>query len=77
MPDAGYQPPEGFITMTRGQERLGVSKATFQKIVKRRGLVTHRDERDSRVRLLKAADVDRLTEPVAEGAERGGQAGRS
>ena len=36
MSEETYQPPSGFLTMTQAQERLGVSKATFQKIVKRR-----------------------------------------
>jgi excisionase family DNA binding protein len=68
MSEETYQPPSGFLTMTQAQERLGVSKATFQKIVKRRGLVAHRDERDTRVKLLRIQDVDELTRPVPAGA---------
>jgi excisionase family DNA binding protein len=68
MSEETYQPPSGFLTMTQAQERLGVSKATFQKIVKRRGLVAHRDERDTRVKLLRIQDVDELTRPVPTGA---------
>ncbi len=65
MPEGSYRCPEGYLTMKQAQEHLGVSKATFQRIVRRRRLLIHRDERDSRVKLLKHADVDRLAEPVA------------
>jgi hypothetical protein len=56
--------------MAQARERLGISKVTFHRLVRRAGLPTHRDRRDSRVRLLKLADVDRLTEPVPERVER-------
>jgi hypothetical protein len=64
MPEETYRPPEGFLTMKQAQERVGVSKATFQKIVKRRGMVPHRDERDTRVKLFRVEDIDALTQPV-------------
>lgn len=64
MSEETYRPPAGYLTMRQAQDRLGVSKATFQKIVKRRGLVAHRDERDTRVKLLRIEDVDELTRPV-------------
>jgi excisionase family DNA binding protein len=67
MTEAIYQPPEGYVTMTQAQEILGVSKATMQKRVKAGLLPTYRDHRDVRVRLVKRADVERLTEPVLEG----------
>jgi excisionase family DNA binding protein len=66
-----YQPPDGYLTMTQAQERLGVSKLTFIRLVRRAGLPTHRDHRDTRVRLVKITDVDRLLEPVPEQAEQG------
>ena len=71
MPISRYRPPDGYLTMAQAQARLGVSKVTFHRLVRRAGLPTHRDHRDVRVRLLKIADVDRLMEPVPEQAERG------
>ncbi len=68
MPISRYRPPDGYLTMA--QARLGISKVTFHRLVRRAGLPTHRDHRDVRVRLLKIADVDRLMEPVPEPAER-------
>ncbi len=69
MPSAEYRPPAGFLTMRQAQERLGVSKATFQRIVRRRALVTHLDPRDTRVKLVKAEDVEQLTRPVPTGSD--------
>jgi excisionase family DNA binding protein len=70
MPVAKYRPPEGYLTMAQAQARLGISKVTFHRLVRRAGLPTHRDHRDTRVRLLKITDVDRLMEPVPEQGER-------
>ena len=70
MPIARYRPPEGYLTLAQAQERLGISKVTFHRLVRRASLLTHRDPRDSRVRLLRIADVDRLMEPVPEQADR-------
>ena len=67
---AKYRPPEGYLTMAQAQERLGISKVTFHRLVRRADLPTHRDHRDSRVRLLRTIDVDRLMEPVPEQAKR-------
>jgi transposase len=67
MTDVLYQPPQGFMTMSQAQERLGVSKTTLTAIVRRYGLVTHRDVRDSRVRLLRTEDVERIAQPMPEG----------
>ena len=63
---AKYRPPEGYLTMAQAQERLGISKVTFHRLVRRASLPLHRDHRDSRVRLLRITDVDRLMEPVPE-----------
>ena len=67
MNDPSYQPPSGFLTMKQVQDRLGVSKTTLVQIVRRHGLVTHRDIRDSRVKLLRLADVAQLEGPKPEG----------
>jgi hypothetical protein len=66
MADASYQPPAGFLTMKQVQDRLGVSKTTLVQIVRRHGLITHRDVRDSRVRLLRLEDVERIEAPMPE-----------
>ena len=62
--DATYRPPEGYLTMGQVQARLGVSKATAQKVVREAKLPNYQDPRNKRVRLFKASDVDRLLEPV-------------
>ena len=67
MAEASYRPPEGFMTMRQAQDRLGVSKTTLIAIVRRYGLETHRDARDSRVRLLRTEDVEQLARPMPEG----------
>jgi hypothetical protein len=61
-----YRPPDGYLTMAQAQEMLGVSKVTFQKRVRDWGLETYRDPRDTRVRLLKAEDLQRMTQLVPE-----------
>jgi excisionase family DNA binding protein len=61
-----YQPPDGYMTMAQAQEALGVSKVTILKRVRDRGLETYRDPRDTRVRLLKVEDVERMKQLVAE-----------
>jgi excisionase family DNA binding protein len=66
MMETAYQPPEGFLTMAQAQERLGISKATLQRLVKNDGITVYRDPRNKRVRLLKADDLARLRQPVPE-----------
>jgi hypothetical protein len=61
-----YSPPDGYMTMAQAQEALGVSKVTMVKRVRDRGLETYRDPRDTRVRLLKIEDVERMKQLVAE-----------
>ena len=63
MGDSGYTPPEGYMTMAEAQARLGVTRTTLRKRVIDRGLRVYTDPRDTRVRLLKAEDVERLTRP--------------
>jgi hypothetical protein len=62
--EASYRPPEGFLTMTQTQERLRVSKATAQKIVREAALPLYRDPRNKRVRLFKETDIECLLQPV-------------
>ena len=64
MPESSYQSPEGYLTMAQAQARLGVSKPTLQRLVKDEGLEIYTDPRNKRVRLVKAADVERLLRPV-------------
>jgi len=66
MTDTTYRPPEGFLTMAQAEERLGVSKATLQRRVQRGWLRTYGDARDTRVRLIRAEDIECLRQaPVA------------
>ena len=64
MPDATYEPPEGFRTMAQAAAQLGVSLVTVRKLVRRNGLDIYQDPRDARAKLLKAEDVERLSKPV-------------
>ena len=67
MNDEGYQPPEGFLTMSQAMVRLRVSKPTINRMVHRGDLETFRDPRNRRVKLVKVEDIDRLSRPVSEG----------
>ena len=67
MPEARYRPPDGFLTMGQAQAQLGVSKPTLNRMVRAGKLATYADPRNGRVRLVKVADVERLTQPVPEG----------
>lgn len=62
--DNTYTPPDGFLTQAQAQQRLGVSKATAQKILREAGLEVYGDPRNKRVRLFKVEDIDRLMQPV-------------
>lgn len=57
-------PPEGYLTLMQAGRRLGVAKATVQRMARDGRLPTYRDLRDKRVRLVKAEDVERLMRPV-------------
>jgi hypothetical protein len=62
--DGTYKPPEGYLTMAQTQAKLGVSKATAQKVVREAKLPTYSDPRNKRVRLFKVSDVEQLLQPV-------------
>ena len=64
MPDVTYEPPEGFKTMAQAAEQLGVSLVTVRKLVQRSGVDVYQDPRDTRAKLLKTEDVERLSKPV-------------
>ena len=66
MAEGNYRPPAGYLTMAQAQERLGISKPTLQRMVRAGRLATYADPRNRRVRLVKADDVERLTQPVPE-----------
>ena len=67
MIDDGYRPPNGYLTIAQACARLGISRATIQRMFGRGELTTYRDPRNRRVRLVKTEDVDRLYQPVPEG----------
>jgi hypothetical protein len=64
--DRAYTPPEGYLTMAQAQEALGISKATLQRRVRAGLLPTYRHPLDTRVRLVKSDDVERLRQLVPE-----------
>ena len=64
MADGAYRPPDGYMTMAQAQAVLGISKPTLQRMVRAGGLTAFRDQRNRRVRLVKAEDVERLAQPV-------------
>jgi excisionase family DNA binding protein len=64
MVDDGYQAPAGYMTLGEVREHLGVSKTTLAKRVRDGLLPTYQDPRDTRVKLAKVEDVERLTQPV-------------
>lgn len=60
-----YQPPEGFLTLAQARQRLGVSRMTMYVLVRRQRLTMYTDPRNTRVKLLRAEDVETLSRPVA------------
>jgi excisionase family DNA binding protein len=67
MSDSERRPPAGYLTVAQARDRLGVSKMTMFRLMRREHVPTYRDPRDARLRLLKVEDVDRLMQPVPEG----------
>lgn len=62
--DGTYKPPEGYLTFAQAHAKLGVSKATAQRVIREAGLDAYDDPRNKRVKLYKASDVERLLIPV-------------
>lgn len=63
MADKGYQPPPGFMTFEQARLRLGVAKATVQRMVKDGRLRPYSDPRNKKVTLLRVEDVEALMRP--------------
>jgi hypothetical protein len=63
MPEAAYQPPKGYMTMAQAAQHIGVSLVTLRKLVQRREVEVFQDPRDARAKLLRDADVERLSQP--------------
>jgi DNA-binding MurR/RpiR family transcriptional regulator len=54
----------GYLTIAEARERLGVSKMTMLRLMKRFNVATYSDPRDARVKLIKVGDVERLMQPI-------------
>jgi len=67
MADGTYRPPAGYKTMAQAAEQIGVSLVTLRKLMQRTNIEVFQDPRDARAKLLKADDVDRLTQPISLG----------
>jgi hypothetical protein len=62
---------EEYITMTEASRRSGMSPPAITRRVRSGELPTYRDARDTRVRLVKVSDLDRLLsgpKPIAGAA---------
>ncbi len=59
----GVDDETAFVPMLAAARALGMSDAALRRRVHRAGLPVYRDRIDLRVRLLRAADVERLREP--------------
>jgi hypothetical protein len=64
MPDSERTPPAGYLTINQARERLGISRMTMYRLMRRQGVAMYSDPRDARTKLVKAEDVERLTQPV-------------
>jgi excisionase family DNA binding protein len=64
MAEGTYRPPEGFLTMAQAQAALGISKPTLQRMVRAGRLEAYEDPRNQRVRLVRAEDVARMSQPL-------------
>lgn len=69
MPDGGYRPPEGYMTMAQAASRVGVTLVTLRRLVKRRGVQVFQDPRDARAKLLRTDDVEELSRPIPIGEQ--------
>jgi hypothetical protein len=67
VPEATYQPPDGYKTMAQAAQQIGVSLVTLRKLLQRREVEIFQDPRDARAKLLRAEDVDRLAQPIPLG----------
>ena len=67
MPEATYQPPEGYKTMAQAAQQIGVSLVTLRKLLQRREVEIFQDPRDARAKLLRAEDIERLAQPMSLG----------
>jgi hypothetical protein len=63
--ESGYQPPEGYVTIGQAREQLRVSHPTLRRLLRDADppVEVFEDPRDTRVKLLRAADVIRLAQP--------------
>ena len=64
MSEGERTPPSGYLTVSQARERLGVSRMTMYRLLRRYNVPLYADPRDARVRLVKADDVERLTRPI-------------
>ena len=64
MPAGPYRPPDGYLTLRQAQAYLGVSKQILQRLTRAGTLATYADQRNCRVRLVRADDLKRLMEPI-------------
>jgi hypothetical protein len=67
VPEAMYQPPDGYKTMAQAAQQIGVSLVTLRKLVQRRQVEIFQDARDARAKLLRNEDVDQLAQPIPLG----------
>ena len=63
MTDSQYRPPDGYLTLGQAQGRLGISKATINRMVRAGKLAAYDDPRNARVKLVRVADVESLEQP--------------
>jgi excisionase family DNA binding protein len=64
MPDSERTPPAGYLTTNQARERLGVSRMTMYRMMRRQNVPMYADPRDARVKLVRTEDIDRLMQPV-------------
>jgi len=67
VPEAMYQPPDGYRTMAQAAQQIGVSLVTLRKLMQRREVEIFQDPRDARAKLLRSEDVDLLGQPIPLG----------
>lgn len=67
MTKATYDPPAGFLTLQQACERLGWNQPKLRRRIAAGTIDTFSDPNDARVRLLKVADVEKLTQALPVG----------
>ena len=61
---------DDLVPMHEAARRLGISRVTLRRRLAELGVPCYRSARDTRLRLVRASDIDRMFRPVLEARTR-------